>query len=207
MKRTWLAVLIVGLLSGWAMAQAAPQPNPQPDNNAAPVAQAKRPGHTERREIRIVSRSQGDRDDVFYIRRGGMGRWWKDAQLVKELGLNDAQVQQIEKIFLDTRLKLVDLKGNLEKAEIQLDPMMNAAQPDETAVLAQIDKVAAARAELEKANARMQFAIRRVLNADQWQKLQSKQAERGPMMRHFELPVPPPGAPDPPEPPEPPDMD
>lgn len=51
--------------------------------------------------------------------------------------------------------------------------MIEADQPNETQVLAQIDKVAQARAELEKADARMLFDIRKTLTADQWQKLKA----------------------------------
>src|SRR5208337_1966603 len=39
---------------------------------------------------------------------------------------------------------------------------------DEAQVIAQIDKVAQARANLEKSNAQMLLAIRRVLTVDQW---------------------------------------
>jgi len=207
MKRTWWMLITLALLAGMAMAQSEAPPPPQEPAQPGTPAVAPRPGpgtrRVERKEIRIVRGPRGG--DVMYFRRGGLGKWWKNAQLVKELGVSDAQVQQMEKIFIDYRLKLVDLKGTLEKAEIQLEPMMNADQPDEQGVLAQIDKVASARAELEKSNARMQFAIRRVLTAEQWKKLQAKKAGmRGNMtFRRFNLPAPPPDAPDAPEPPPP----
>ena len=51
---------------------------------------------------------------------------------------------------------------------------MAADTPDEPKILAQIDKVAQARAELEKANARFLLGIRRVLTQDQWKKLQAE---------------------------------
>jgi hypothetical protein len=57
-------------------------------------------------------------------------------------------------------------------------------------VIAQVDRIAAARAELEKANAQMLLGIRRVLTLDQWKKLQSLQPVHGPA--RFEIPVPPP---------------
>ena len=50
---------------------------------------------------------------------------------------------------------------------------MSADTPDEPKILAQIDRVAQARAELEKANARLLLGIRRVLTPDQWKKLQA----------------------------------
>ena len=53
-----------------------------------------------------------------------------------------------------------------------------ADPPDEGKLLAQIDRVAQARAELEKANARMLLGIRRELTHEQWLKLE---ADRPPM--------------------------
>jgi protein CpxP len=54
-----------------------------------------------------------------------------------------------------------------------LEPLMDAERLDEAKTLVQIDRVAQARAELEKANARMLLGIRQVMTADQWSKLQS----------------------------------
>ena len=65
-----------------------------------------------------------------------------------------------------------------------METLMAAAQPDETKLLAQIDKVAQARAELEKANGRMLVGMRRVLTPDQWKKLQAEgPGGRGPVPR------------------------
>jgi len=100
------------------------------------------------------------------------GTWWRNPDMVQKLGLNTDQQKKIEDIFQQQRLKLVDLDATLEKEEITLEPLMSADSPDETKTLAEIDKVAQARAELEKANARFLFAIRRVLTPDQWKKLQ-----------------------------------
>jgi Spy/CpxP family protein refolding chaperone len=105
---------------------------------------------------------------------GMMGKWWKNSELVRRLGLTDAQVQQIENIFQERRLQLIDLHAALEKQEAILDPLVNADRPDEAKVTAQIDKVAQARANLEKANAQMLLGIRRVLTVEQWKQLQSQ---------------------------------
>ena len=106
------------------------------------------------------------------------GRWWKRAGVAKALALDDAQIQKIEQIFQDSRLKLVDLHATLQKDEIKLEPMIEADTPDENAVLAGIDRIAADRAALVKANARMAFAIRRVLNPEQWKKLRAMWRQR-----------------------------
>lgn len=113
------------------------------------------------------------------------GRWWKNAEVVKTIGLSDAQVQKIEQVFQDSRMKLVDVHANLQKEEFKLDPLLEADTPDEGAVLAAIDRIAAAHSSLEKANAQMAFAIRRVLTPDQWKKLRDMHPGHG----HFPPPM------------------
>jgi Spy/CpxP family protein refolding chaperone len=100
------------------------------------------------------------------------GTWWRNPDMVQKLGLNSDQQKKIEDTFQQHRLRLVDLDANLRREEITLEPLMSADSPDEAKTLAQIDKVAQARAELEKGNARFLFGIRRVLTPDQWKKLQ-----------------------------------
>ena len=106
--------------------------------------------------------------------RGPQGRWWGNPDLVQKLGITQDQIRKMDDILQQHRLRLVDLHANLEKQELMLEPMVSADQPDESKILAQIDKVAQARADLEKANARMLLDIRRVLTADQWQKLKAE---------------------------------
>jgi Spy/CpxP family protein refolding chaperone len=111
-------------------------------------------------------------------------RWWNNPEMAQKLGITDQQKKQMDDIFLQHRLKLIDLNANLEKQETLLHPMIEADQPDETKILAQIDAVAQARAELEKANARMLFDLRKTLTPDQWQKLKAmRQEHHGTMMR------------------------
>ena len=103
------------------------------------------------------------------------GKWWHDPGLVQKLGLTSDQQKKMDDIFQQHRLKLIDLNATLQKDETIMEPLMSAEQPDESKILAQIDRVAQARAELEKANARMLLGIRRVLNQDQWKKLQAEE--------------------------------
>lgn len=116
---------------------------------------------------------------------GGLGRrglaqggWWKQADIVQKLKLSDAQIKQMEQVIQDHRLKLVDLHAALQREEVRLQPMVQADNPNESQVLAQIDKVAAQRANLEKANAQMAFDVRRILTPEQWKTLQTLRAER-----------------------------
>jgi Spy/CpxP family protein refolding chaperone len=109
----------------------------------------------------------------------GMGRWWKNPEMVEKLGVTADQQKKMDDIFQQHRLKLIDLNASVEREEVTLEPMMGADQPDEARIVAQIDKVAQARAELEKANARMLLGIRRILTPDQWKKLQAEAPRPG----------------------------
>ena len=100
------------------------------------------------------------------------GKWWTDPGLVQRLGLTGDQQSRMESIFQQSRLKLIDLSAALQKEEAVIEPLLEAEHPDEAKVVAQIDRIAQARAELEKANARMLLGFRGVITQEQWKKLQ-----------------------------------
>jgi len=123
--------------------------------------------------------------------RGEHGRWWNDPQAVSKYKLTDTQRKGMDDIFLQHRVTLIDLHAALDKEEVAMEPLMGADQPDEGRILAQIDRVAQARSELEKANARMLLGIRKELTPEQWKQLQADRAARreaagpGGPMRHW----------------------
>jgi Spy/CpxP family protein refolding chaperone len=117
--------------------------------------------------------------------RGIEGKWWSNPRIAQQLNLTDDQRKQFDEILLQHRNTLVDLHANLEKAELALEPLVGADQPNENAILSQIDKVAQARAELEKANARYLLAIRSKLTPDQWKQVQDFRKNRDQMRRKW----------------------
>lgn len=163
--------LISGLFGSLALAQQ-PDANPPmpPSSFHAP------PGPLPR----AVVRDEGGRhrDDMFpglHIAPPGM--WWKNPDLAQKISLNPDQQKHMDDIFQQSRLQLIDLKAVLEKQEVLLEPMLADNPPDTNKVLAQIDRTAQARAELEKANAKMLLGIRGVLTPEQWTKLQAQEHE------------------------------
>lgn len=106
------------------------------------------------------------------------GRWWNSPAMIEKLKLTDDQRKAMDAILLTHREKLVDLRGNLEKAELQLQPLMSEDQPNESGILAQVDKIAAARTELERANARFLLDLRAKLTPEQWKTVRENWAER-----------------------------
>ncbi|MFP5228661.1 MAG: Spy/CpxP family protein refolding chaperone [Acidobacteriota bacterium] len=193
-KNSFLAAVLLCLLApGFAFAQSFVGPDPGPGGPDP----AQGPG-------------LGPPPMEHTFHDGRFGRWWRNPDLSQQLNLTDQQKKQMDDIFLQHRLKLIDLHANLEKQETLLRPMIEADQPDETKILSQIDAVAQARADLEKADARMLFDLRKTLTADQWQKLRALRAEHhrrmmdapgGPgMWRNRRMPPPDGSAPPPPPP-------
>jgi len=98
-------------------------------------------------------------------------RWWRNPATAQYVGLTSDQQKKMDDVFQQYRLKLTGLNAELERQEIVLEPLVDAEPLDEAKITAQIDRVAQARAELEKANGRMLLGIRKLLTPDQWTKL------------------------------------
>lgn len=101
------------------------------------------------------------------------GRWWRNAQTAEKLGLSADQQKRMDGIFDQSRPNLIDLTAAFDKEEAALEPLVDADQPDPAKIRAQIDRVAQARAELEKANANMLLGLRLVLSQAQWRNLRA----------------------------------
>ena len=180
------------LMAASALAQEPPPPPAAPAPPAQPAAQppaapglAPRPAEVKRNRL-MPAIPEPSRPPMERALGGGpRGRWWSNPEMVQKLGLSADQQKRMDDIFQQNRLRLIDLNASLQKEEVILEPLMQADQPDEARVVAQIDKVAQARAELEKANARFLLGIRRVLTPDQWKKLQ----EEGPRAQRIPSPA------------------
>lgn len=105
--------------------------------------------------------------------KGLTGTWWRNPVYVDALNLTPEQQKKMDDVLQDSRLKLIDANAKLDKEELVLEPLMNVERLDEAQVLSQIDRIAQARAELEKVNARMLLGIRQIMTSEQWSSLQS----------------------------------
>jgi Spy/CpxP family protein refolding chaperone len=123
------------------------------------------------------------------------GAWWKNSEIVQKINLSDSQVQQIESIFQQSRAALETNGRALRQAEEALTPMVDAETINDAQIEAQLDTIAQARMNLEKAHAQMLLAIRKVLTHDQWMTLQSLGPSGKMRMRRYgegQQPPPPP---------------
>jgi Spy/CpxP family protein refolding chaperone len=188
------SVAALALCGSIALAQQPPAPAPADDatTQAAPVErQAPANGAMQPSAMHHGMMQHGKMQAQAQHKDAGMqakghegfrpeGMWWKNPMVVQKLALTPDQVTRINGVFEKSRLELIDLKANLEKQDLFLEPLMSANPVDTTKALAQIHKVAQARADLEESHARMLLGIRGVLTPEQWTKLSSHIGAGGP---------------------------
>ena len=158
--------------------QGQPAQQQQPGQQAGPGGPGSRGGMRGRDDMPPPPRP-GRNSPERMLQPGPGGRWWNNPEIAQRFSLNSDQQKKMDDIFQANRLRLIDLNATLQKDEITMEPLLAAENPDEAKILAQIDKVAQARAELEKANARFLLGIRRVLTPEQWKKLQAERPNGG----------------------------
>ena len=107
-----------------------------------------------------------------------MGRWWERPKVVEQLNLTADQTQRLEAITLDQARTMVDLKGAVEKAEIDLRAASDADPFNTTHVRDAFGVFLQARTKLETQRFEMLLKTREVLTADQWRKLRDLLRER-----------------------------
>lgn len=112
---------------------------------------------------------------------GPMGRWWERPKVAEQLGLTQEQTQKLDTITLNEARTMVDLKGAVQKAEIDLRAAADVEPFQPEKVRDAFRVVLQARERLETQRFEMLLKVRGVLSADQWHKLREMLRERGAM--------------------------
>jgi len=109
------------------------------------------------------------------LRLGPPGRWWDNERFSNTLGINGDQKKRMDAVFEQHRDELVSKYKNLQKAQSSLEKLTKSDHPDQGALFGEIDHVAQARADLEKANTSMLLGIRGEMTPEQINKLDDLQ--------------------------------
>jgi Spy/CpxP family protein refolding chaperone len=108
-----------------------------------------------------------------FVYRSDMGKWWQNTDIVKQLQITDAQVSQLDQIFLDHRMRLIDYGAEMEKQDLKLQTLLDDDVPNEAQINTQVDQVLDARGKLEREYTTMNLDLRKVLSLAQWRQLKS----------------------------------
>jgi len=98
--------------------------------------------------------------------------WWKDGDVIKEIGLSVDQVNRIDRIY-ERRRKQIQLHvDELDKQATELNRMFSERSATPEQIELQAQKWMAPRMTIEPSRIRMLYEMSRVMTAEQNQKLQ-----------------------------------
>jgi len=100
------------------------------------------------------------------------GKWWKERAAVEELHLTAEQQGKIESIWMENRRRLIDLKADLDRKQLDLSDVLGQSTVDEPAAVKAFEAVQLARLAIEKTTFSMRVRTKNVLSAEQQQKLE-----------------------------------
>lgn len=98
----------------------------------------------------------------------GQGKWWQSEDYKRELKLMPEQSKKLEEVFQASVPTLKSLKKALDQAESEFERLLERG--DDGSVMDQVERVEAARAELNKSHTMMMLRMKRVLTTEQWAK-------------------------------------
>lgn len=102
--------------------------------------------------------------------------WWT-SDVVRDLGLRPAQTQKIRLIARSYRDRLFDARNNAQKAEADLEDLLNDPRVNVNAAQPVIERLAQARANSTRVITEMSIQMRSVLTQDQWRELVRRWAD------------------------------
>lgn len=93
------------------------------------------------------------------------------AEIKEALGLTDAQVADLHKLRMDEARKRIQAQANVRIARLELRELLAAPTVDEKAVRAKAKELEQAQTAAEEARVEAMIALRRIVNAEQAEKL------------------------------------
>ena len=95
------------------------------------------------------------------------GKFWKKGDVRRKLGLTEDQVGSLEQIFARNQQTLVDLEADVKKKRADFEGLLADDRNDDNRIMAEVDLLEQARANLGKARVTMLLEMRRVLTPAQ----------------------------------------
>src|SRR5215212_2520832 len=99
------------------------------------------------------------------------GKWWRRAEVIKELGLTADQQDRLDDVFTQAADELIDAKGAVEKLQVSLRSEIDRPQLRRAEIQKVVGSLNVARGRLFERELMMLVDMRAVLNETQWNRL------------------------------------
>ena len=132
--------------------------------------------------ISFVARAQQRRPQG---RRGPGGEWWNNPQAIEALQLDEQTRGIIEEEVHSTKLEMITLKGDVERAELELQRMLHMEpMPSTREIEAQVDDLVNAQGNVMRQEVLLRARVLALLTPEQRAELESMHRQRRDLMRH-----------------------
>jgi Spy/CpxP family protein refolding chaperone len=101
------------------------------------------------------------------------GKWWHNPGVVQELNLSKNDRKQLDRLYADSRRRLIELKNDVEKEQFELDQLMSSRQADDQAVRKQFQRLEQARGDLANERFRFVMKVRDILGQERFEQLKA----------------------------------
>lgn len=105
------------------------------------------------------------------------GKWWQRPAVKEKLELTLDQTSKINTIWMEYRKRIIDLKGNLEKAYLDLENLMDQPEVNKEGAYTLAEKIAELQASQAEARIKMAIDIRGELSVEQFERLKTLRRE------------------------------
>ena len=101
------------------------------------------------------------------------GKWWRRAEVVRELQLSSEQQDRLDEIFRDAANDLIDARAAIEKLQVAIRAEIDRAQPRRQELQRVAAQLSDARGRLFERELMMLLDMRAVLNEQQWRRMRA----------------------------------
>jgi len=115
--------------------------------------------------------------NTFGFRGYTYAKWWKNNEIIEQLGLTSDQGNQIEKIFVSNKGQIIELKSMLKVKQKSLRSLIRDPHSSREEVLILNDEVDRIKSRLKRLRLDMLLKIREVLSPEQRLKLREIRAK------------------------------
>ncbi|MFZ1985057.1 MAG: hypothetical protein WAU91_11630 [Desulfatitalea sp.] len=114
---------------------------------------------------------------MVYAQEAPAGRWWNSPQVVQQLQLSGGEIQQLERAFEASRLKMIRHKSQVEAEQFKLQTMVEKRSSDDAAIKAQHRALEQARSALADERFAFFVEVRQIIGPERFQKLMNMAPE------------------------------
>lgn len=107
----------------------------------------------------------------------GGGKWWYRPAVKDKLQLTPDQINKISKVWIEHRKRIIDIRGNIEKAYLDLESIMSQPVVDTQVAYTLAERLGQLQARRTEERIRMVIEIRRELSIEQFEKLRGLRRE------------------------------